>query len=312
MDSLPPSAATAPANHDAHHLHRPHPLALTTPPKILTAPAPALASELDAAAYEQRVQRGSKGSNRSRAHDSVISHPGPLSPTTPSPPSPASSISSAQHHRSKRNSHISRNSQRPSNDVARPPRAHLDPEKGYASPHRSRSPTHISASNPEVTAVVYDSGEYREKGPEDKPLQLLIFLSLPCALLSFAITLWTLLAILITLLLQPLRLFSTRPSLSTQLTSLLAPPLNLQLHLIYSCSASTTYRPAMLVIVHLFAPFVALGVAIGAWTAACFWFFSMILGDPAGQDGHNDGKESILGVRNWWDRWLSRGLREER
>jgi hypothetical protein len=65
----------------------------------------------------------------------------------------------------------------------------------------------------------------------------------------------------------------------------------------------------MLVVVNLFAPVVATGVAIAAWTAAFFWFFSAILGDPAGQDGHNDGRDSILGVRNWWDRWLSRALR---
>jgi hypothetical protein len=89
----------------------------------------------------------------------------------------------------------------------------------------------------------------------------------------------------------------------------LSPPLNLQLHLIYSHSAATEYSPAMLVVVHLFAPIVAMGVAIAACTAAFFWFFSAILGDPAGQDGHNDGKETLLGVRNWWDRWLSRALR---
>jgi hypothetical protein len=136
-----------------------------------------------------------------------------------------------------------------------------------------------------------------------------LFLSGPCVLLSLGITLWTILALVISLALQPLRLISARPPLSSQLTNLLAPPLNYQLHLVYSYSASTEYSPAMLVVVHLFSPFMAVGVAIGAWTAACFWFFSMILGDPAGQDGHNDGKDSILGVRNWWDRWLSRALR---
>jgi hypothetical protein len=117
------------------------------------------------------------------------------------------------------------------------------------------------------------------------------------------------LSVLIALLLQPFRLCTKRPSLSADLTGFLAPPLNLQLHLVYSFSASTNYSPAMLVVIHLFSPFVAVGVAIAAWTSAFFWFFSAILGDPAGQDSHNDGKDSILGVRNWWDRWLSRALR---
>ena len=121
---------------------------------------------------------------------------------------------------------------------------------------------------------------------------------------------WTFFALLIALFLQPFRVLTKRPSLSSQLTTFLAPPLNLQLHLIYSYTSSTDYNPAMLVVIHLFSPVVAAGVAISAWTAAFFWFFSAILGDPGGQDGgRNDGKESILGVRNWWDRWLSRGLR---
>lgn len=67
----------------------------------------------------------------------------------------------------------------------------------------------------------------------------------------------------------------------------------------------------MLVVIHLFSPIIAFGVAIASWTAAGFWFFSSILGDPGGHDGgrHNDGKDCILGVRNYWERWLSRGLR---
>lgn len=137
------------------------------------------------------------------------------------------------------------------------------------------------------------------------------YLSGPCALLSIAITLWTLLATLLALVLYPLRFCTSRPALSTQLTTFLAPALNLQLHLVYSFDASEAYSVPMLLVIHLFSPVVAFGVAIASWTAAGFWFFSSILGDPGGHDGgrHNDGKDSILGVRNYWERWLSRGLR---
>jgi len=110
----------------------------------------------------------------------------------------------------------------------------------------------------------------------------------------------------------PLRFCTARPPLATQLTAFLAPALNLQLHLVYSFDASESYSVPMLLVIHLFSPVVAFGVAVASWTAAGFWFFSSILGDPGGHDGgrHNDGKDSILGVRNYWERWLSRGLRQ--
>ena len=128
-------------------------------------------------------------------------------------------------------------------------------------------------------------------------------------MLSVAFTLWTFVALLVSLALAPLKLCTSRPPLSTQLTTFLAPALNLQLHLVYSHNSSHDYSAPMLVVIHMFSPIIAFGVAIAACTAAAFWFFSSILGDPGGHDGHNDGKESILGVRNWWERWLSRGLR---
>ncbi|PVI05855.1 hypothetical protein DM02DRAFT_638970 [Periconia macrospinosa] len=245
------------------------------------------------------AQRGSKGSSRSRAHDSVMSSQ-PLSPkpTSTSPPSPTASL-----HRTI--PEILPPSPEP---IAFPPRAYLDPEKAAAgsSLNNPRSPR---VSNQDVTAAVYDSGEYREKGPEDKPVQLLLWLSGPCAILSLFIALWTILALFILALVQPFRLLSSRSTKSSQVTTFLAAPLNLQLHLIYSYATSTEYSSPMLIVVNLFSPFVAAGVAIAAWTAAFFWFFSAILGDPAGQDRRNDGKETILGVRNWWERWLSRALR---
>ncbi|KAJ4983779.1 hypothetical protein SVAN01_10699, partial [Stagonosporopsis vannaccii] len=196
---------------------------------------------------------------------------------------------------------------RHSHRVSLPPRALLDPEK--AASHDAYEPRAHHRAAPD--AVVYDKSEYHDQGPEDKAWQLLFYLSGPCALLSVAITLWTLVATLIALVLLPLRFCTARPPLAAQLTTFLAPALNLQLHLVYSFDASESYSVPMLLLIHLFSPVIALGVAVASWTAAGFWFFSSILGDPGGHDGgrHNDGKDSILGVRNYWERWLSRGLR---
>lgn len=301
MEPQSPTAVSSPATHTtAHHDHHHQ--------QQHYAPSPNSDSEYaynekDAYQRQQHFQldpapRGGRG------HDSVISHP--FSPKLSAPPSPSSSMSSG----GRRKHHYSQEIQ-PAQPViiSYPARAHIDPEKANGSPtHSPRAGnTHVSSSNPDVTAVFYDGND---KGPEEKAVQLLLYLSGPCALLSFLITLWTMLALFLTLLLSPFRLCSSsRPSFTTQLTAFLARPLNLQLHLIYSYSASTSYSTPLLVVVHLFSPIVAMGVAVAAWTAAFFWFFSAILGDPAGQDGHNDGKESILGVRNWWERWLNRALR---
>ncbi|KAH3945340.1 hypothetical protein HBI56_073360 [Parastagonospora nodorum] len=251
---------------------------------------------------QRRADRGSKTSSYGRGRDSVISHP--FSPKQS--PSPRSSLSSGD---KRRHSSIPQNLSptlvNDAQNIRRPPQAHLDPEKhGYGSskPHRHSG----SARSDEA---VYDQGQYHEGSPEEKTWQLLFYLSGPCALLSIVITLWTIVALFISLALAPLKLCSTRPSLSTQLTTFLAPALNLQLHLVYSHNSAQNYSAPMLVVIHLFSPLIAFGVAIAAFTAALFWFFSSILGDPGGHDGHNDGKESILGVRKWWERWLSRGLR---
>lgn len=129
------------------------------------------------------------------------------------------------------------------------------------------------------------------------------------AIVSTVVAGWTVICLVLFLLAQPLRLLHSRPSPSAELSCIISPSLRLQLRLIHSSAASDQYSASMLVMIHLVSPFVSVGVAISAWVAGCFWFFSAILGDPAGEDGHNDGKASVVGVRNWWESWLSRGLR---
>ncbi|KAL1792762.1 hypothetical protein ACET3X_009269 [Alternaria dauci] len=256
-----------------------------------------------------RPDRHSK-SSFGRGHDSVISSH-PFSPNDSSAPSPGSSISSiGQQQNPTPETRYSRSNIEQRN-VQYPQQAHLDPEKhGYGSSHDGPSPNRASAARLDSEAIIYDKGAFHEKGPEEKAWQLLFWLCGPCAFLSGAIALWTIFALLISIALAPLRFCTTRPPLSAQITTFLAPALNLQLHLVYSHDSTTGYSAPMLVVINLFSPIVAFGVAIAAWTAAGFWFFSSILGDPGGHDGHNDGKETIVSVRNWWERWLSRGLRE--
>lgn len=121
--------------------------------------------------------------------------------------------------------------------------------------------------------------------------------------------LWVLVATIIAILLQPLRLCSYRQSFCAELTSFLAPPLNMQLRLIYSTASSERYNLSMVLLIHLLSPIVSFGVAMAEWTAAFFWFYAAILGDPTKTDKQSDGKATVLAVRAWWERWLLRGLR---
>ncbi|KAK3080884.1 hypothetical protein LTS18_012233 [Coniosporium uncinatum] len=147
----------------------------------------------------------------------------------------------------------------------------------------------------------------------NKALQILFFLSGPATLFSFLVLLWTLLAFIIVLVLQPFRLCSKGHSISQDLVNFLSPILHKQLRLIYSsaCTPTTTFSAPALLFTNLLSPFISVGVLFSAWVAAFFWVFSAILGDPGPEKtkNHNDGKASVLAVRTWWERWLCKSLR---
>ena len=68
-------------------------------------------------------------------------------------------------------------------------------------------------------------------------------------------------------------------------------------------------RPTSLIAVYLAAPILSLGVAIAAWVSASFWIFAIIIGNPDGTEGRDDGKATVLAVRNWWERYLLSAVR---
>jgi hypothetical protein len=141
---------------------------------------------------------------------------------------------------------------------------------------------------------------------------LQLYLSSINCFVSFIILMYTILALLVTVLLQPFRLCTSSTSFRQHIIGFLAPTLKIQLAFIYSVHDADEYSAPMLVLVSLLSPLLSLGVAGGAWIAAAFWFFNAILGDPDGSDkpkGYNDGRASVMGVRSWWETWLRRPLR---
>ena len=149
----------------------------------------------------------------------------------------------------------------------------------------------------------------------DKTFQ--VYLSVFSPILATGVTLYAIFTTFLILLLSPLCLCKSQQPMRAHLTRFLVPPLHLQLGLVYSQSETVAENPpssiAMLGLINILGPFVAVGISTAAWVAAAFWMFTKILGNPnANQDKDdesNEGRAAVLEVRRWWEAWLVRGLR---
>ena len=64
----------------------------------------------------------------------------------------------------------------------------------------------------------------------------------------------------------------------------------------------------VLVLVSLLSPLYSVAIAVATWVAGFFWFYTAILGNPDGKEDRDDGREAVLAVRGWWERWLIQSL----
>ena len=137
-----------------------------------------------------------------------------------------------------------------------------------------------------------------------------IYLSTVAPLLALPLALYTLLMATVLLLLLPLRLcIPTCPSPNC-FYHFLSPPPTYQLSLIFSSYGKDaindprTRSIIKLVLFNIVAPIYAVAIAAAAWVAAIFWSYTAILGNPDGKEERDDGREAVLSVRGWWERWL--------
>ncbi|KAK2756778.1 hypothetical protein FQN54_005224 [Arachnomyces sp. PD_36] len=100
---------------------------------------------------------------------------------------------------------------------------------------------------------------------------------------------------------SPYTSYSTRPSADSSTPTHRSPPPIPPLP-----PPKPTYSLPKLILVHLFSPVLSLGLLLASWTAAFFWVFAMILGNPDGTERRDDGRAAVLGVRNWWRAWLKK------
>ena len=67
----------------------------------------------------------------------------------------------------------------------------------------------------------------------------------------------------------------------------------------------------VLVLVSMLSPLYAMAIAVAAWVAGAFWLYTAVLGNPDGREDRDDGREAVLAVRRWWERWLIQSLEPE-
>ncbi|KAL2218518.1 hypothetical protein M432DRAFT_372389 [Thermoascus aurantiacus ATCC 26904] len=189
-----------------------------------------------------------------------------------------------------------------------------------------------------VYAGIEEESDPSEKGPS--ALLMLLHLSTSVPIFSICAGVYTIFSLLFVVFSSPLRLcppvpFFRSTSFATQLCQLLVPPLHVQERLVRrsrpssrrrSPSGSPTrrkqhendpyrsaplaltdsYSVSALIFVHLLSPFLGLGLLLAVWTAAFFWVFAMIVGNPDGTERRDDGRAAVLGVGSWWRKWLAK------
>lgn len=190
-----------------------------------------------------------------------------------------------------------------------------DPEKEPFEWH-SHPSLNLPCNNSRVTYADYEDGG-DDDGPKEHAVWILIYLSALSPLLALPIALYTLLMGTLLLLLFPLCFCLKQLPMCARFRHFLSPLLVLQLRLVYSSydicdpTHSETSGIVVLVLISMLSPLYAVAIAAATWVAGIFWFYTAILGNPDGKEDRDDGREAVLAVRRWWERWLIQSLGPE-
>jgi hypothetical protein len=143
---------------------------------------------------------------------------------------------------------------------------------------------------------------------DDRAISVLAFLATLDPLYSAFTAFYSMLIGLIFLLSSPICLCNKSFSPGNNIVRSLAPLLKQHLQFIHAESLqklhTLDFSPTKLVLVHAISPLLSIGVAILAWVAACFWLFALVMGNPDGTERGDDGRATVLNLRNWWEKFL--------
>lgn len=130
----------------------------------------------------------------------------------------------------------------------------------------------------------------------------------------FFSAMFSIVAVVVICILAPLRLCRQGCSLSISLVRMVAPLFKNHLQMICAKSLDHAhtfeFSPTCLVLIHLVSPLISIGNAIAAWVVAVFWVFAIIMGNPDGTEKRDDGRATVLLLRDWWEKCLLFAIRK--
>ncbi|RMZ76819.1 hypothetical protein DV738_g4665, partial [Chaetothyriales sp. CBS 135597] len=150
---------------------------------------------------------------------------------------------------------------------------------------------------------------------DDHAVWILCWLSCMDPFHSLFSCLFSLFAFVGLVLFWPLRICRQGDPFSTVLIRTIAPVFWNHLKQIYAPSAKKAhdfdFSAPRLMLVHLVLPIVSFGMAFFAWVAAVFWLFTLTMGNPDGTEKRDDGRATVLGARNYLEKYLLSALKNE-
>ncbi|RVX68032.1 hypothetical protein B0A52_08443 [Exophiala mesophila] len=198
-------------------------------------------------------------------------------------------------------------------------RDHTQP---YYAPHidtRIPSSNHGPSEMIEDQSAVYryiqqhqaEEEEYKE---DDHALWILMWMSFLDPFYCLFSAIFTLFSVLVIIVMLPFRLCQKDASSSTTLIRLVGPVFRNHLQMIYAQSLDFShtfeFSPSCLVFIQVISPILSMGNAIAAWVVAVFWIFAIIMGNPDGTEKRDDGRATVLMLRDWWEKCLLYAIRK--
>ncbi|KAK5401662.1 hypothetical protein LTR06_011026 [Exophiala xenobiotica] len=153
-----------------------------------------------------------------------------------------------------------------------------------------------------------------EEKEDDHALWILLWMSFFDPFHCLFSALHSIFAVVTIIILAPLRLCRRECSPSISLVRMVAPIFRNHLRLIFAKSIENAhtfeFSPFCLVLIHLVSPLISIGNAVAAWIVAVFWIFAIIMGNPDGTEKRDDGRATVLLLRDWWEKCLLFAIRK--